>query len=119
MEITYDQCQRRSKNLPLGRIKTRPVCGAGVGLDLGPIRPGGDGWGFAAGRIRPSVCGVYFAIDGFGGFIRWALSAFPARGGLLEVVAFAIELQDMNMMRQAVQQRAGETLASGSSHGNI
>ncbi len=31
-------CQRRSKNRPLGRSKTRPVCGVGVGRD-GPRPP--------------------------------------------------------------------------------
>ncbi len=113
--IVEVMCQRRSKNLPLGRSKTRPVCGAGVGLDLVRSAPAEMGGVSQPGRIWPSVCGVYFAIDGFGSFIRWALSAFPARGGLLEAVAFAIELQDMNMMRQAVQQRAGETLAAKNS----
>jgi hypothetical protein len=79
-----------------------------------PRRPGGDGQDFAVGRMRLS--GSYDDFAGFwigscNGLVGWPRVTPPPCLRLLEPVALAAQLQNMDMMREAIEKRASETLA--------
>jgi hypothetical protein len=76
------------------------------------VRPGGDGRGFAAGA--DAGCGDFagFGIGSCGGLVGRARVTPPPCLRLLEPVAFAVQLQNMDMMREAIEKRASETLAT-------
>jgi hypothetical protein len=94
-----------------GGVKPGQFAGMGVALDA-PRPAGGDGRCFAAGRARRSGSGVYFAGFGTNGFVGGLGIASPPRLRLLEPIALAVQLQNMDMMRQPIEQRAGETLTA-------
>ena len=78
-------CQRRRKNRPLGRRKNQPL----VGID-------------AQARRSP---GMGFSFSGFGCFD-------PARLALSEAVGGGVHLEDVNVMGQPVEERAGQALVA-------
>ena len=102
------KCQRRRKNVPARRRKN--VLRAG--WELVPVVHGRDP---RAGRraLRaagggPRVGGACGPTGPSGGLF----GRLPAsRSALLEPVALAVHLQDMDMVGDAVEQRAGEALA--------
>src|SRR3984893_18347302 len=53
-----------------------------------------------------------FGIGGCGGLIGGSRIAPPSCLRLLEPVALAVQLQNMDMMREAIEKRASETLAA-------
>ena len=65
------------------------------------------------GRMRLSGSGGNFAglgIGGCGGLIGGSRVTPPPCLRLLEPVALAVQLQNMDMMREAIEQRAGQAL---------
>ena len=91
-------CQRRSKRRPAGRRKSRPVCGGDRTRRAGPPRRRWPGFR-SRGGTRRSGSGGDFAGFWVGG------SGFtpPPCLRLFEPVALAVELQNMNMMRQPIE----------------
>jgi len=90
-----DRCQRRSKIRPLGRSKSRPV------------------W-----RERLGACGPHIASPVQGALavrpILWGsfVGGGEAGAALIEAVAFAVHLEDVDVVCQPVQQRAGQALGA-------
>ena len=88
-------CQRRSKIRPLGRSKSRPV------------------W-----RERLGACGPHIASPVQGALavrpILWGsfVGGGEAGAALIEAVAFAVHLEDVDVVCQPVQQRAGQALGA-------
>ena len=111
-------CQRRRKSPPTGRSKTRPVCGADVERD-GPRPPrrrwsgfrSRGGRGFQEAVVISPVSGSAAAVASF---CRSRVTP-PPRLRLFESVALAVQLQNMVIMREAIEKRAGETLAAENS----
>ena len=70
------------------------------------------------GRTRLSrSCGDFagFGIGSCGGLVCGSRVTPPPRLRLFESVALAVQLQNMVMMREAIEKRAGETLAAENS----
>ena len=64
---------------------------------------------------RPWLSGIWddfagFGIGGCGDLIGGSRVAPPSCLRLLEPVALAVQLENMDMMREAIEQRAGQTL---------
>ena len=79
------------------------------------VRLGGDGRGFVAGADAASGSGGDFAGFGIGrrgGLVGGLGRTPPPCLRLLEPVALAVQLQNMDMMREAIEKRASETLAA-------
>ena len=84
-------CQRRNKILPLGRSKSRPFWCARLGACGSHIASSFQG----ALAVRPILLGSFSG----GG---------EACAALAEAVTFAVHLQDVDVMGQSVQKRAGQ-----------
>ena len=90
-----EMCQRRNKILPLERSKSRPFWCARLGACGSHIASSFQG----ALAVRPILLGSFSG----GG---------EACAALAEAVTFAVHLQDVDVMGQSVQKRAGQAAAS-------
>ena len=96
-------CQRRSNSRPAGRSKTRPVGRDrrhAKGPDRAPLHVGGEK---IRGLRRPDFAGLGID-DPLGGGLRLFATARPR---LLEPVALTVHLENVDVVGQAVEQRAG------------
>src|ERR1700738_116682 len=106
-------CQRRSKSRPTGRSKTRPLCGMGVKQDAAAA-PAEMARISRPGRMRLSgIWGDFagFWIGGCNGLVGGPRVTPPPCLRMLEPVALAVQFQNMDMVREAIEKRASDTFS--------
>ncbi len=105
-----DTCQRRSKNRPCGGVK---VCRFGWVRSLSPKSTGGPRAARTAFHGAKGVARVGRACgpSGSSGWRAVGLG-FVFAFALLEAKALAIHLEDMDVVCEPIEERAGETFRS-------
>lgn len=96
--LPWPVCQRRSKNRPLGRSKSRPFGGGAR-----------DGRRLQEARRKDLGAVVFAGVGGWRGLGRWELAALAGLG-LAQTIALAVHFENMDAMGQAVEQSAGHAL---------
>jgi hypothetical protein len=115
---SYDianRCQRRSNSGPLWRSKSRPFARERRETARGPIGPLAVSSALPRGSGFADFAGL--GIDGLGDGLVLLCPIGPGggtttSGGLLQAVAVAVHGEDMNVVGQPVEQRAGEPFRS-------
>src|ERR1035437_267188 len=109
----FEACQRRRESRPAERSKSRPVRRGSADMRRGPIGP----LRMSAAKIVLRLPGGNFAgvwIKGLDGRLAVHVrdGGFSAACGLRQPVALAVHRQDVDMVGQPVEKRAGQALGA-------
>src|SRR5712692_3107321 len=101
-------CQRRSNFRPAGRSNIRPVSLMAIDARSAPREGPFVHFGIVASAVmRADLAGLWID-DGFDRGLAGRAALAPL--GLLEPVAVAVHLQDVDVVGQPIEQRASEAL---------